>query len=92
MWFVVWWLRLEYICGCCFSWKAWQIFATAWQIFATAWQKIGMPCAGLRQGGCLGVGWEIFSFILCDFFRQIFVGSKEVPTFAVVMYKFFLRV
>ena len=35
---------------CCFSWKAWQIFATAWQIFATAWQKIRMPCAEERQG------------------------------------------
>ena len=37
--------------GGCFSWKAWQFFATAWQIFATAWQKIRMPCAEVRQRG-----------------------------------------
>ena len=30
--------------GGCFSWKAWQFFATAWQ-------KIRMPCAEVRQRG-----------------------------------------
>ena len=47
--------------GGCFSWKAWQFFATAWQIFATAWQKIRMPCAEVRQGGCLAVFRDVFS-------------------------------
>ena len=46
--------------GRCFSWKAWQFFATAWQIFATAWQKIRMPCAVVRQGRCLDVFRDVF--------------------------------
>ena len=59
---------------CCFSRKAWQIFATAWQIFATAWQKIRMPCAGLRQGGCLGGFIDVFLALL-EFFK-VAVGSE----------------
>ena len=42
--------------GGCFSWKAWQFFATAWQ-------KIRMPCAVVRQGRCLDVFRDVFSFI-----------------------------
>ena len=42
--------------GRCFSWKAWQFFATAWQ-------KIRMPCAVVRQGGCWAVFLDVFSFI-----------------------------
>ena len=61
--------------GRCFSWKAWQFFATAWQIFATAWQKIRMPCAVVRQGRCLDVFRDVFSFI-CVITTSETVGTR----------------
>ena len=54
--------------GRCFSWKAWQFFATAWQ-------KIRMPCAVVRQGRCLDVFRDVFSFI-CVITTSETVGAR----------------
>ena len=58
---------------CCFSWKAWQIFATAWQIFATAWQKIRMPCAHECRGSVL----HSFELIISCIFKQVSSGWRR---------------
>ena len=47
--------------GRCFSWKAWQ--------------KIRMPWAVVRQGGCLAVFLDVFSFI-CVITTSETVGAR----------------